>query len=176
MFLPSFFSTQYFETDDPEFYKSKVCFILNNDVSEMDLVFAEEKYSKTGQLEKVRKAVPEGGTVQPLPPVPGEAENFVCPRKWTLCWALARGVCSGWDFRLGERCWSHSCQVIFCFQVVELVTGGAQVPVTNENKIFYLNLLAQYRLANQVREEVDHFLKGNTLSAPLSFLPSCPKG
>lgn len=45
---------QYFETDDPEFYKSKVCFILNNDVSEMELVFAEEKYSKSGQLEKVR--------------------------------------------------------------------------------------------------------------------------
>lgn len=47
------------------------------------------------------------------------------------------------------------------FQVVELLTGGAQMPVTNENKILYLNLLAQYRLANQVREEVEHFLKGN---------------
>lgn len=47
--------TQYFETDDQEFYKTKVCFILNNDVSEMDLVFAEEKYSKSGQLEKVRQ-------------------------------------------------------------------------------------------------------------------------
>lgn len=46
---------QYFETDDQEFYKTKVCFILNNDVSEMDLVFAEEKYSKSGQLEKVRQ-------------------------------------------------------------------------------------------------------------------------
>lgn len=49
------FHTQYFETDDQEFYKTKVCFILNNDVSEMDLVFAEEKYSKSGQLEKVRQ-------------------------------------------------------------------------------------------------------------------------
>ena len=97
---------KYFETDDPEFYKSKVCFILNNDVSEMDLVFAEEKYSKTGQLEKV----------------------------------------------------------------VELVAGGAQVPVTNENKIFYLNLLAQYRLANQVREEVDHFLKGLNELVPENLL------
>ena len=47
------FALQYFETDDQEFYKTKVCFILNNDVSEMDLVFAEEKYSKSGQLEKV---------------------------------------------------------------------------------------------------------------------------
>lgn len=47
------FHTKYFETDDQEFYKTKVCFILNNDVSEMDLVFAEEKYNKSGQLEKV---------------------------------------------------------------------------------------------------------------------------
>lgn len=97
---------KYFETDDPEFYKSKVCFVLNNDVSEMELVFAEEKYSKLGQLEKV----------------------------------------------------------------VELVTGGAQVPVTNDNKIFYLNLLAQYRLANQVREEVDHFLKGLNELVPENLL------
>lgn len=53
LFFSSF--SQYFETDDQEFYKTKVCFILNNDVSEMDLVFAEEKYSKSGQLEKVRQ-------------------------------------------------------------------------------------------------------------------------
>ena len=50
-----FLSPQYFETDDPEFYKSKVCFILNNDMSEMELVFAEEKYNKSGQLDKVRR-------------------------------------------------------------------------------------------------------------------------
>ncbi|XP_030069725.1 apoptosis-resistant E3 ubiquitin protein ligase 1 isoform X3 [Microcaecilia unicolor] len=97
---------KYFETDDPEFYKTKVCFILNNDVSEMELVFAEEKYSKLGQLEKI----------------------------------------------------------------VELITSGAQVPVTNENKIFYLNLLAQYRLASQVREEVEHFLKGLNDLVPENLL------
>lgn len=50
------------------------------------------------------------------------------------------------------------------FQVVELMTGGAQTPVTNANKIFYLNLLAQYRLASQVKEEVEHFLKGKSPS------------
>ncbi|XP_064183772.1 apoptosis-resistant E3 ubiquitin protein ligase 1 isoform X2 [Anguilla rostrata] len=97
---------KYFETDDQEFYKTKVCFILNNDVSEMDLVFAEEKYSKSGQLEKV----------------------------------------------------------------VELISGGAQISVTNENKMHYLNLLAQYRLANQVREEVEHFLKGLNELVPENLL------
>ena len=46
---------KYFETGDPEFYKSKVCFILNNDMSEMELVFAEEKFNKSGQLDKIRE-------------------------------------------------------------------------------------------------------------------------
>ncbi|KAG8126323.1 putative Protein KIAA0317-like protein [Naja naja] len=54
--------------------------------------------------------------------------------------------------------------------VVELLTGGAQMPVTNENKILYLNLLAQYRLANQVREEVEHFLKGLNELVPENLL------
>lgn len=45
-------------------------------------------------------------------------------------------------------------------QVVELISGGAQIAVNNENKMHYLNLLAQYRLASQVRDEVEHFLKG----------------
>lgn len=97
---------KYFETDDPEFYKSKVCFILNNDVSEMELVFAEEKYNRSGQLEKV----------------------------------------------------------------IELISNGAQIQVTNGNKIFYLNLLAQYRLATQVREEVEHFLKGLNELVPENLL------
>lgn len=55
------------------------------------------------------------------------------------------------------------------------MTGGAQTPVTNANKIFYLNLLAQYRLASQVKEEVEHFLKGEMVFA-LSFdmkVPVC---
>ncbi|XP_077414366.1 apoptosis-resistant E3 ubiquitin protein ligase 1 [Vanacampus margaritifer] len=97
---------KYFETDDQEFYKTKVCFILNNDVSEMDLVFAEEKYNKAGQLEKV----------------------------------------------------------------VELLSGGAHIAVTNENKMHYLNLLAQYRLASQVRDEVEHFLKGLNELVPENLL------
>lgn len=53
----------------------------------------------------------------------------------------------------------------FCSsQVVELISGGAQIAVTNENKIHYLNLLAQFRLASQVRDEVEHFLKGMSSS------------
>ncbi|KAM5129254.1 apoptosis-resistant E3 ubiquitin protein ligase 1 isoform 1-T2 [Mantella aurantiaca] len=87
---------KYFETDDPDFFQSKVFYLLTHDVTDTDLVFAEEKYGRGGHLEKV----------------------------------------------------------------VELIPGGAHILVTNENKIYYLNLLAQHRLCNQVREEVEHFLKG----------------
>lgn len=84
-----FFPTQYFETDDPEFYKSKVCFILNNDVSEMDLVFAEEKYSKTGQLEKVRRRFLNMGQFNSFQTVPGEAEDCV-PQKTELTLGVSK--------------------------------------------------------------------------------------
>ncbi|OCT68149.1 apoptosis-resistant E3 ubiquitin protein ligase 1 isoform X1 [Xenopus laevis] len=97
---------KYFETDDPDFFQSKVQYILTNDVIDTELFFAEEKYGRAGQLEKV----------------------------------------------------------------VELIPGGSQIPVTNENKVYYLNLLANHRLSNQVREEVDHFLKGLNELVPDNLL------
>ena len=42
---------QYFETDDPELYKSKICYIEENDINDMELFFCEEEY--TGQSAKV---------------------------------------------------------------------------------------------------------------------------
>ena len=45
-------------------------------------------------------------------------------------------------------------------QVVELVQGGAKVRVRNSTKHQYLDALAQYRLANSQRDEMEHFLKG----------------
>ena len=42
---------QYFETDDPELYKSKIRYIEENDINDMDLFFCEEEY--TGQSIKV---------------------------------------------------------------------------------------------------------------------------
>lgn len=45
-------------------------------------------------------------------------------------------------------------------RTVELVPNGCQVRVTNSNKLRYLDALAQHKLANSVRDEVDAFLKG----------------
>ncbi|XP_038044972.1 apoptosis-resistant E3 ubiquitin protein ligase 1-like isoform X1 [Patiria miniata] len=89
-------SHKYFETDDPDFYTTKVRFILDNDVNDMDLTFSEEVYSKAGQLA----------------------------------------------------------------QEVDLIPGGASIPVTNDNKIEYLDKLAHHRLANSVQDEIEAFLKG----------------
>jgi hypothetical protein len=44
---------QYFEQDDPDLYLSKVKYILDHDVEEMELHFVEEEYDKFGQLLKV---------------------------------------------------------------------------------------------------------------------------
>ncbi len=48
-------------------------------------------------------------------------------------------------------------------QVVPLKENGAELDVTEENKMEYLDLLAQHRLARSVKEEIDAFLKGRSV-------------
>ena len=45
-------------------------------------------------------------------------------------------------------------------QSVELKPGGSQIPVTQDNKMEYLELLAQWRLATSVSREMEAFQKG----------------
>lgn len=87
---------KYFETDDTEFFTTKVRYVRDNEVESMDMRFSEEVYDAEDHLE----------------------------------------------------------------QVVELLPGGSSLPVTEDNKMQYLNLLAQYRLATSVQEEIEAFLKG----------------
>ena len=47
------FIIQYFEQDDPDFYITKIKYIEENNVDDMELVFAEEEYTN-GQLTKVK--------------------------------------------------------------------------------------------------------------------------
>ena len=44
---------QYFESDDPDLYVSKIQYIRENDVTDLELVFAEEEFSDNGTV-KVR--------------------------------------------------------------------------------------------------------------------------
>lgn len=44
--------------------------------------------------------------------------------------------------------------------MIDLVPNGSKVRVTNKNKLQYLDLLAQQRLTNNVRDEVEYFLRG----------------
>ena len=50
--------------------------------------------------------------------------------------------------------------VTLSVQVVPLKENGAEIDVTEENKREYLDLLAQYRLAKRVKDEIEAFLKG----------------
>lgn len=46
------------------------------------------------------------------------------------------------------------------FQVVELISNGAKIKVTNSSKRQYLDALAQYRLSIRVKDEIETFLRG----------------
>ena len=51
--------SQYFETDDPELFKSKILFIRDHNVDEQDLelVFADEEYTPGSNTPKVSVVV-----------------------------------------------------------------------------------------------------------------------
>lgn len=97
---------KYFEHDDPPLFLSKIKYIEENDVSDMELVFAEEEYDEQGKL----------------------------------------------------------------LRTVELIPGGARIPVDNANKHRYLDALAQHRLVNSVRDQVDAFTRGLAELVPDNLL------
>ncbi|KAF6210426.1 hypothetical protein GE061_013532 [Apolygus lucorum] len=55
---------KYFEQDDPDLYLSKVKYILEHDVEDMELFFVEEEYDQTGQLLKLIELVPNGSKIR----------------------------------------------------------------------------------------------------------------
>lgn len=61
-----------------------------------------------------------------------------------------------------------SSNMVVFVQVVPLKENGAELDVTEENKMEYLDLLAQHRLARSVKEEIDAFLKG-IVAQPTQF-------
>jgi hypothetical protein len=46
-------SLQYFESDDPDLYTTKVQYIQENDVADLGLVFAEEEFDSNGRASTV---------------------------------------------------------------------------------------------------------------------------
>jgi E3 ubiquitin-protein ligase HUWE1 len=45
-------------------------------------------------------------------------------------------------------------------QVVDLIEGGRDIPVTEDNKHEYIRLITEHRLTGSVTEQLDHFLRG----------------
>ncbi|XP_057672258.1 apoptosis-resistant E3 ubiquitin protein ligase 1 isoform X1 [Diorhabda carinulata] len=89
---------KYFEQDDPDLYLSKIKYLLDHNIDEIDteLYFVEEQYDSNGQLVKT----------------------------------------------------------------VELVPNGSKIKVVNSTKQHYLDALAQYRLATNIKDEMEAFLRG----------------
>lgn len=58
---------KYFETDNPELYKTKIKFIEDNDIEnmeDMELMFSEEEYNERGQLVRTVDLVPGGSNIR----------------------------------------------------------------------------------------------------------------
>ena len=49
----------------------------------------------------------------------------------------------------------------FIFKEVDLIPNGSKIEVTKENKMKYLDALAQYKLHTRVSTEIEAFVKGN---------------
>ena len=55
-------------------------------------------------------------------------------------------------------------------QTIELVPGGSRLVVTNDNKLRYLDALAQHRLVNNVKDQVEAFIRGLSQLVPDNLL------
>lgn len=55
-------------------------------------------------------------------------------------------------------------------RAIDLIPNGSKIRVRNLNKNQYLDALAMHRLSNNVKEEIDSFLKGLNLIIPDNLL------
>lgn len=55
-------------------------------------------------------------------------------------------------------------------RTIDLIPSGSKIRVRNSNKSQYLDALATHRLSNNVKEEIDSFLKGLNLIIPDNLL------
>lgn len=53
---------------------------------------------------------------------------------------------------------------------MELIPGGTRIAVDNVNKYRYLDVLAQHRLVNSVKDQVDAFIRGLSELVPDNLL------
>lgn len=53
---------------------------------------------------------------------------------------------------------------------VELKPGGEEVPVTEENKKEYVELVVEYRIVRRVKEQFDAFMSGFSELIPLELV------
>ena len=55
-------------------------------------------------------------------------------------------------------------------QTVDLIENGRNIPVTEENKQEYAQLVVEYRLTGSVQSQLEHFLKGKPIALHCMFL------
>jgi E3 ubiquitin-protein ligase HUWE1 len=55
-------------------------------------------------------------------------------------------------------------------KIVDLVPNGRNIPVTDENKQEYVQLVVDHKMIGSVKEQLQHFLDGMSLSSSLTLI------
>lgn len=82
----------------------------------------------------------------------------------SLVWMLENDITE-----LIDQTFSVEAEAFGLTEVVDLMPDGRNIPVTEENKQEYVQLIVEYRLIGSVKEQLEHFLKGEFGSPMLNF-------
>lgn len=70
---------QHFESDDPDLYTTKIQYILENDVTDLDLKFVEEEFVSGSGPPRVSTVQCSANKVQSVMTVKGHQQSGSCP-------------------------------------------------------------------------------------------------
>lgn len=86
-------------------------------------------------------------------------ENFL---RFVIRWSALKNVTLQFLGQMHNGNSKLALKYSFIFQEVDLIPNGSKIEVTNQNKMKYLDALAQYKLHTRVSAEIESFVKGMT--------------
>ncbi|CAK9038796.1 unnamed protein product [Durusdinium trenchii] len=87
--------------------------------------------------------------------IPADLEAFDPEYFSNLKWDLAQDISE-----IIELSFSAESDELGQVKVVDLKPNGRHLPVTNENKHEYIQLVSEHKMTNSVQQQIEHFLKG----------------
>lgn len=97
--------------------------------------------------------------------IPADLEAFDPEYFSNLKWMLDHDITN-----IVELTYSAESDELGQVKIVDLKPNGRNLPVTNENKYEYIQLMSEHKMTNSVRQQIDAFLKGLHEIVPAELL------